>query len=376
MTYSPKLTLGYIIAIILCVMILGMQSAHASSVIRTGDAVSVGGDQLIEGDFYSVTGKLNLSGTVQGDAVVVSSQVTVNGSVEEDAVLFGGTVDVYGTIGDDLRVVAGETTIAEPVMGDLLVVGGVLTILSSASVAGDVILATGQATIEGSVGGDILGWSDNLRIDAPVAGDVSVTVNELTLGDQANITGSVQYVSRELLVQAQGATVEGDLVRNDPVVPAVDASMSAALIPVLVILFSVLAWYLISRKSLTAVTNKALSKSFRPALFGFASVILVPFAIVVLTASVIGTLVGVTLFFLYALLLMLAFIAMPAVFGQAIMKLLKRSTKELTLGALVVGVFAVTVFAVVPIIGALLLVGAVVLAVGAMADMLVRSTLK
>jgi cytoskeletal protein CcmA (bactofilin family) len=357
-------------------MIFGVHSASASSVIRTGDTVSIGGDQLIEGDFYSVTGKLNLSGTVKGDAIIASPQVTVNGNIEEDATLFGGTVDIFGTIGDDLRIIAGETTIAEPVMGDVLVVGGVLTILSGASVAGDVILVTGEATIEGSVGGDILGWSDSLRIDALVAGDVSVTVNSLTLGENAHITGSVQYVSRELAVQAQGATIEGDLVRNDPVIPATDTSIRTVLVPVLVILFSVLAWYLISRKSLTVVTHRALSKSFRPALFGFASVILVPFAIIILSVSVIGTLVGITLFFLYALLLMLALIALPALVGQAIMKLFNRSTKELTLVALVVGVFGVALLAVLPIIGLLVLVGVTLLSVGAMIDLLIVSTPK
>jgi hypothetical protein len=196
------------------------------------------------------------------------------------------------------------------------------------------------------------------------------------LGDKANISGSVQYVSRELAVQAQGATVEGDLVRNDPVIPAADTSVRTALIPVLVILFSVLTWYLISRKSLTAITTKALSRSFRPALFGFASVILVPFAIIILSVSVIGTLVGITLFFLYALLLMLALIAMPALVGQTIMKLFSRPTKELTLISLVVGVFGVVLLAVLPIIGALVLVGVTVLAIGAMIDLLTRTTLR
>ena len=376
MTYSLKLSLGYLTVVTMCALLFGVQSASAASVIRTGDTVSIAGDQLIAGDFYSATGKINLSGTVQGDAVIASSQVTINGNVEEDALLLGGTVDVYGTIGDDLRIVAGETTIAEPVMGDVMVIGGVLTILSSASVSGDVILVTGQATIEGSVGGDILGWSDDLRIDAPVSGDVSVTVNTLTLGDKANVSGSVQYTSRDLAVQAQGASVEGDLVRNDPVLPAADASARTALVPVLIILFSVLAWYLISRKSLTAVTNTALTKNFRSALFGFAAVVLGPVAIIILSVSVIGTLVGITLLFLYGLLLMLALIALPAIVGQVIMKLMKKTTKELTLISLVVGVFAVLVIAIVPVIGVLVLLGVYILAVGALVTLLSQSVLK
>ena len=133
-----------------------------------------------------------------------------------------------------------------------------MSITIKTSVTGDVILLTGQATIEGSVGGDILGWSDDLRIDALVEGGVSVTVNTLTLGEKASVSESVQYVSRQLAVQAQGATIEGDLVRNDPVIPVAETSIQSALIPVLVILFSVLAWYLVSRKSLNRITHTAL----------------------------------------------------------------------------------------------------------------------
>lgn len=376
MTYSLKHLVGYFLITIVSILAFGVHTAQANSVIRTGDKVSIGEDQLIEGDFYSAAGKINLSGNVKEDALIIGSQVTINGDIAQDAILIGGTVDVYGNIGDDLRIISGETTIAEPVMGNVLVIGGMLTVLSSASVSGDVILLTGQATIEGSVGGDILGRSSDLRIDAPVAGNVSVTVNSLTLGDKANITGSVQYVSRELAVQAQGATVGGGLVRNDPVIPIVETSVRSALIPVLIILFSVLAWYLISRKSLTHIVNKALNRSFKPAAFGFAAIILTPFAIVILSVSVIGMLVGMTLFFLYASLLLLGLIAVPALIGQALMKMFNQPIKQLTLLSLVVGVIGMVLLSVLPIVGALVLLGVLVLTVGAMIDLLVHSTLR
>ena len=372
MTYSIKKLTGILFAII-SLLAVSTQLVSANSVIRTGDTVSVAGDQLIEGDFYSATGKINLSGSVQGDAIIASSQITLNSDVEHDAILIGGTVDVYGTIGDDVRIIAGETTIAEPIMGDVMMIGGVLTLLSSASVSGDVILLTGQATIEGSVGGDVLGWSDDLRIDAPIEGDVSVTVNTLTLGEKARVTGSVQYVSRELAVQAQGATIEGDLVRNDPVIPVAETSIQSALIPVLVILFSVLAWYLVSRKSLNKITHTALSRSFKPAAFGFATIILAPFAIVILSVSVIGMLIGIALFFMYALLLMLGIIALPAVVGHATLKAFKQDVGQITLVTLVVGVIGVVLLSLLPVIGAFILVGVLVLAIGSMIELLVHS---
>jgi hypothetical protein len=58
------------------------------------------------------------------------------------------------------------------------------------------------------------------------------------------------------------------------------------------------------------------------------------------------------------------------------LKLFSRPTKELTLVSLVVGVFGVMFLAVLPIIGALVLVGVLVLAIGAMIETLTHSTLK
>jgi cytoskeletal protein CcmA (bactofilin family) len=329
-----------IISGLVAFLLLGIfaQTAAASSVIRTGEAVSIGGDQLIEGDFYSAAGKLNISGEVAADTLAVAGQITINGSVGADATLFGGTVNVYGSIGDDLRVVAGEVTIAEPVMGDVMVIGGIVNILPTASISGDLILLAGQTIVEGSVGGDILGRSEDLRIDGAVAGNIDVTVTTLTLGEKANIEGSVKYISRTVATQALNASVAGDLVRNDPVFPENEVTITSAILPVLVLLFSILAWFLVSRPTLVKMTDRALQKSVRPFILGFATLIVAPFAIVILSASMIGLLVGMTLFFAYGLLLVASVIGSSAVIGQLMMKLFNQSSSKISLVTILVGV--------------------------------------
>lgn len=350
--------------------------ANASSVVRTGEAVSIGEDQLIEGDFYSAAGKLNISGEVAADALAVAGQVTINGTVGADATVFGGTVNVYGTIGDDLRVVAGEVTIAEPVMGDVLVIGGIVNILPSASIAGDLILLSGQAVVEGSVGGDIIGRSEDLRIDGPVVGDVNVTVVTLTLGEKAAVEGSVTYVSRVVATQALNASVAGDMIRNDPVFPEAEVTITSALLPVLVLLFSVLAWFLVSRQSLVHMTERALQKSVRAFILGFATIILAPFAIIILSASMIGVLVGVTLFFAYGLLLIASVIGVSAVIGQLMMKLLNQPSSKISLITIIVGVVGVSALLLLPVVGILVLGIFYLLTLGALVDMIMRPRIK
>ena len=360
------------------VLVFGLfaQTAAASSVIRTGEAISISEDQLIEGDFYSAAGKINVSGEVEQDVLAAAGQITINGSVGADATLFGGTVNVYGTIGDDLRVVSGEVTIAEPVMGDVMVIGGIVNILPTASIAGDLIILSGQAIVEGSVGGDILGRSEDLRLDGVVAGNVDVTTLTLTLGEKANIEGSVTYVSRTVATQALNSSVGGDMVRNDPILPANDVTITSALLPVLVLLFSVLAWFLVSRKTLILVTGRALQKSVRPFIIGFATLILAPFAIVILSASMIGLLVGMTLFFAYGLLIVSGVIGSAAVIGQLLMKLFNQPSSKISLVTILVGVVGVSALTLLPVVGPLVLLIFFILTLGSMVDVVLKPNKK
>ena len=361
------------LAVLLLSSIL-VATAEARTVVRTGETVSLAADQTVEGDFYATAGTVSISGTVTEDVVVAAGQLNVNGSIGDNAFLIGGGVDVNGVTGDDLRIVAGEVTIAEPVLGDLFIMGGSINLLSTASVTGDVLLYGGEATIAGAVGGDILGTIGTLRIDAAVAGDIDVTVERLTLGDRAAITGAVRYVSTELAVRAPNAVVEGDLLRSDPILPRTEGGLYSTLIPILVLLFSVLGWHLVSRRTLGLVATHALTLSPRPLLFGFIALVVVPFAVGVLMVSVLGTILSLVLLSAYMLLLMLSVVSVPAVLGQLLMRVFNQPTAQLSLLSIVVGIVGVTVLLVLPILGGAVLLLLMILALGAMIDLLLRPT--
>ncbi len=346
-----------------------------ASVIRSGESVSLAEDQMVAGDFYSVANKVNVSGEIGEDMLSVGGEITVNGSVGHDALLIGGQVDVHGFIGDDLRVVAAETVVAEPVNGDLLVIGSDVTILSTASVSGDVILMASHATIEGAVAGDILGAVEILRIDAPIAGDVDVRVKQLTLGDNAAVDGSVRYVSYLALTKSLNATVFGDEVRSDPLVAEDDGIQYPQVLLGLLFLFSVLVWYLVARPLLSAVTTQAVARPTRSFIVGFAAFFVTPAAIGVLAVSFLGVFVALVLFFLYAVLGLLSVIASAAVLGTWLYTAFfpnKVPVAGVTLSVLVLGVVAMMLLSLLQVVGPLLLVGIVLLTLGAITDVLIR----
>lgn len=368
--HKTKILTAILVAFTLFATAISIVSAN--TVVRTGEKVSLSEDQTVEGDFYAAGGTVNLSGVIEQDAVVAGGEVTLNGTVNESVFLIGGSADVHGPVGDDLRIISGETTIAEPVAGDLFVIGGKVEILSTASIGGDILLYAGEAIIEGPVGGDILGTVGSLRIDSDVAGKIDIIVTELTLGDRANIQGSIRYVSTQLAVQALNATVHGDLVRSDPVIPSSQSPRWTWLIPSLMLLFATLAWHLVSRQSLNAVAKRAMVKSPRPIMYGFAALFFIPVAIVILFVSMIGTFVAIIFLLGYLQLLVFGLVGAVAVLGQVLSAAFNKHPSAVSLLSIMIGIVGFTLLSLLPIVGQAILIICVILTMGAIIDTVIR----
>ena len=347
-------------------------TSFAASVVRTGDSVSVEKDQRIEGNFYTAASILNISGEVTGDLVAVGGKNTLNGTVAKDALLAGANVDVHGAVGEDLRIIAGDAVIAEPVTGDVFVMGGTVKVLSTASIGGDLVVYGGDVEVSGSVGGNIIGNVSSLRIDAPVAGNVDITTNALTLGDRADITGPVRYVSDVQLTRAQNAKVGGEITRSDKVVTDSSASTKAILIPILMLLFSTLVWYLIARRFLTKIIDRALVRGIRPMATGFIAFFATPLISVILIVSVLGSFVGVTALIAYVFAILLALVSAVAVLGHFIMMHAKKGEHPLSPLTLAVGALATTLAVFIPFLGPVILLAVFLVTLGAIVDLLLH----
>lgn len=360
--------LGSLIALFLVSTIV----VSANTIVRSGEIVSISEDQVIDGDFYGAAGTVNVSGVIEEDAVITGGQITINGNIGANAFLLAGGVDVHGPVGDDLRIISGEVTIAEPVNGDLFVMAGSVDILSSASIEGDVLIYGGEVTIEAPVKGDILGNMGSLRIDSAVAGDVDVTVTDLTLGDKTTIDGSVTYVSANEVIKALNASIAGEEIRNDPVLPTRESTDLSWILPSLMLIFATLAWYLVSRKTLNLVVDRALVKSIKPLLVGIAVLVLTPIAIALLFISMIGAVVGVALLLLYTLLLLLSFIGLVAVLGKLIEIGISKSKKQVSAVTILVGFVAYGILSMLPALGSVIIFVVMLITLGSLFEFLLK----
>lgn len=359
----------HIFALIIGVSVFGVAvTAEARSAIRVDETVSVSDEQVVPGDFYGAGSTVSLSGAILGDAHIVGGRVTLNGSVASDTLAVAVSADLHGDIGDDIRIIAGDVTVASHVKGDLVVFARRLELLSTAQVDGDVIFFGQEAEILGAVGNDIMGTMTTLRLDGPVGGEVDVAVGFLTVGDNANVTGALQYASGQELVRAPNAVLSGTVVRNE-VANAASAkgALQSLLKIILPLLFAVLCWHLLIRASLEQLVRGATTNYLRAAVIGFAVVVGLPVAAVILMISGLGAVLGWILLIFYLGLLCTAIVGAVAV-GGGFARMLLMPKSAFGLPWLLVGALLMALLFLFPYGGVVLLFLLVIVTLGALAE--------
>jgi hypothetical protein len=102
------------------------------------------------------------------------------------------------------------------VTSDLLVGGNDLTILSNGRVGRDAIVGATNTTISGQIGRDLQAGSANVKIDGGIGGNVRASVERLQLTDRATVGGSLKYTSKNEAQIANTSSVKGPIERTTP----------------------------------------------------------------------------------------------------------------------------------------------------------------
>ena len=155
------------------------------------------------------------SGPVGGDFAAGGGKVIVNHPVAGDASLAGGSVDVRAPVGDDVRAVGGDVSIESTVGGELFAAGANIALTSAAAVGRGASLWGSSVAIDGRINGDLKTTAQKVTINGDVRGNARLVADEIELGPQARIGGSLSYASKSDLKKADGATIVGAVTREE-----------------------------------------------------------------------------------------------------------------------------------------------------------------
>jgi hypothetical protein len=206
MPRAARVALASLTATLLVVLAATMALAQDELLdgkLRTGDNVSIGADESVEGDLYLIAGTATVDGSVDGDLTVIGGQVTLNGTVTGDVLAIGGSVIVGGSVDGDVRTSGGQVDLRGETGEDVLAAGGQLTLSSGGSIGGDLMMAGGQAVVAGSVAGSIEGAAGTYDRTGSVGGTEHVVVDETAdePDEQAeDVTGDIFDALRHFVV--------------------------------------------------------------------------------------------------------------------------------------------------------------------------------
>lgn len=170
------------------------------------------GDTITE-DLYAFGGSVYVEGTVDGDLFALTGDLIVSGTVTGDVVGFAGSrVTIAGAVGGSVRVVSPTVTITGSVGDDVAAVAAGAAL--DAVIGRDILLIAGTADVDGTTGRDLRAQAWQLGVGGEVGRDVLVKADRLSLGSNARVVGDVFYRTSAAASVAEGASVDGRLVKS------------------------------------------------------------------------------------------------------------------------------------------------------------------
>jgi len=297
--------------------------------IATGTAdaiVTVPAGETIDDTLFVAADTIAIDGNVNGDLLAFGRSITVRGNVTGNLITGGESIMVEGSVGGSIIGGGRGLSLARArVGGNLFGFGRDLDLDASAEVVGNALGFGETVGIDGRVGKDLLGFGNNVRIGGNVTGDVDGFAGKVTLLPSARVGGNVtaHVDSMDDLSIADGAVVGGTVDtqivereqrRNEyatvgyyfrQVVRLGAAFLSGFL----------LLWLFPALREVSLPTVGAVLRS---GAIGFAAMVALPIAAVIVCFTIVGIPLAVLTFVLGAIGLYFAKTVLAQVIGRAV----------------------------------------------------------
>lgn len=262
----------------------------------------------------------------------------------------------------------GSALAADDAPDDRIVLSGTVLVDRGETVPGDVVVVDGDVLIRGTVEGDVVVVDGDVTIRGKIGGDVVAVAGLATLGRKARVSGDLVYFDKKPVL-ARGAKVSGDVQKVDG--GEIGDALGALAIGIWVA-FSVsltlfgLILLLLAPKAGEAIARTARNKWGMAIGVGFAVFILLPILAVLISLTIIGTPLGIILFVSLVPLFAMAYVSSAFAVGRLILK-------KSGIPAFLVGMLILCLLTLIPFLGALVCLLAIIFGLGLLFTTLIRA---
>lgn len=331
----------------------------SAAVFSGGNSYDLRGDQTINTNLYAAGGNVNLAGTVVGDVFTAGGSIMSGGKISNDLNAAGGNIIVTGQVGDDIRLTGGSINLAAKVDGEALIAGGQVQIAPEATINKDATISGGSVVLNGTINGNVLAYGQKVEIRGIINGNAKITTAELVLDPKTVIKGTLSYTAPTEIQIPSGAQI-GKVNFTKQEMPTKNQGPSKALIGALwfykliAALIVAIIFFFIFKKGTTALVMGSLTKFWMKVLTGFATLILLPIAGIIVAITFVGIPFSAITALIYFLFICLSSIGAGVVFGTWIFSLFNKnapSKYNVTWITIIIGILALGIIGLIPFIG-------------------------
>lgn len=316
-------------------------------------------NETVNHDYFATGGSVDIAGTVNGDVYAGGGNVLIDGTVNGDVLAAGGQVTVRGTV-QNIRVAGGQIVIDGKVNGNVTALGGNITTTDTSTISGGLVGAGGQYNLLGPVGKTVSIASGQITLGSMIGSDVWLNSQTIILTPQAKVNGNVSYVSPQNAQIANGAIISGKVSHSFPpqkqerharglIAALAGLRIGVSIVSFLVsLVFGLLLFLLIPVYS-ERITEHISRHPWQSLLVGIVGWVLTPLAIILLTITLIGIPFAVVVGIAIGILSYIGKILAAVVIGQWIVARFDKRKNNIV--ALLVGLIAVEIVGLIPVLG-------------------------
>jgi hypothetical protein len=326
------------------------------------------------GDLFAGGGNVEITEPVKGDAFVAAGRVILSQPIGGDAFIAGGNVRVDQNVAEGLFAVGGNVAVEGDIGRHARVVGGDVTIARGATVNGKATLGGAHVEVAGRVGKDLTIAADSARVNGQIDGNVDISARQIELGPEAVIVGKLTYWSPQEATIDPAARIAGGTDYRPITMPegAHTAGIVALMMGKVFLLIGLMVMgsllVLLFPNFTGTVETAFTSHPGKSVALGFGLLVGLPIIGVLFMITLLGIPLGLTVFFLYPLVLTLGYLTAAVFIGDRGMTYLRKG-RNLTTGLRIIGfvgaLVALALIGALPIIGGLLVFFLLVGGIGA-----------
>jgi hypothetical protein len=184
---------------------LALPQGASAADVRRGRAVLIAAGEVVHNDLIVAGPSVKIDGTVDGDLIVFTRNLTVTGHVTGDVIGFAGEIVIDGNVDGNVRVFSHSVNLEGAIGKNVTAFANSVDLASKANVGGGMIVFAGDADLDGKMQRDLLGMIGRTDLDGVIGGEAWIRGGNFTVGSTAEIHGPATFEGPQQPVVESGA---------------------------------------------------------------------------------------------------------------------------------------------------------------------------